>query len=173
MKHLMIDLETLGTSPGCVVHELAAVSFDPATDDTSEFYLIIDIESSERAGLTISATTLKWWNDQGGPRQDGADEFHAAMKFFKAFLDYSSPESVWSWGSDFDLPILRALFKAAGLHWPLKYWTTRDARTVWDIANPGVIHPRAKGHNALDDCRRQISQLKESLTKLKSPLIEA
>lgn len=172
MKHLMIDLETLGRTPGSVFHEVAAIAFDPVTMNARDFHLVIDIESAKAAGLHTDQETVKFWEDRGGPRQDQAEPLDKSLTLLKAFFDYVEPVRIWSWGSDFDLPILKAGFKACGLPFPFPYWTTRDARTVWDVAFPGVIHERDEDHNALEDCRVQIYQLQKALVHLRSGFLD-
>lgn len=63
-KHVMIDIETLGVSPGCIVHSLGIVVFDldPFSDSfasTQETIFPIDVQ--ERKGLLIDDNTFKWW----------------------------------------------------------------------------------------------------------------
>jgi len=52
--HVMLDIETLGVSPGCVILSLSAVEFDINTGELGEsFNMGIDIKSCVDAGLTI------------------------------------------------------------------------------------------------------------------------
>ena len=157
---VMLDLETLGRSAGCVVHEVALVRFNSKTREAGEkLHLYISIEDSLAHGLTIDEETLAWWNRQGGPRQDRPHTLHHSASLIADFLTAAPVKRLWAWGTCFDLPLIRAAFEAASVRWPLHYAVSRDARTVWDLAFPGVIHDRAAGHDALADCYQQIRQL--------------
>lgn len=173
MNDIMLDLETLGRSPGCVFHEIAAIPFDITNgQEGGSFFRTIDIRSAKRAGLTVDEETLKWWHQKGGPMQADAVGMFAGLPDFLDFLKEQAPLRVWTWGIDFDLPILKAGLQSIGLAWPLRYWKSRDARTVYDCAYPGSRHFQKMEHSAIEDCRNQIGQLRASLIKLKSPLIK-
>ena len=63
---IMIDIETLGTTPGCVVTSIGACTFSP-TDGTAglqTFYDRIDISDAVGAGLVIEPDTVIWWMGQ-------------------------------------------------------------------------------------------------------------
>ena len=77
MRHLMLDLETLGTTPGCVVLSIGAVEFD-LDGIKSEFRAHIDVDSSTALGLKVDARTVMWWLDQSKEAQNAllqADPF--------------------------------------------------------------------------------------------------
>ena len=58
-QHYMIDLETLGVSPGSVISSIAAVQFDINTGEIGrQFYKNIDLQQSLDNGFTINAETL-------------------------------------------------------------------------------------------------------------------
>ena len=62
---VMIDLETLDTSPNSVIATIGAVKFDRYNisdniDDYQTFYRKINLKSCEEIGLTTSEETLKW-----------------------------------------------------------------------------------------------------------------
>ena len=65
MRHVMLDLETLGKLPGCAILSIGAVYFELETGRLGdEFYLNVDPASCTRAGLTIDGETLGWWMQQ-------------------------------------------------------------------------------------------------------------
>lgn len=172
MKDVMTDLETLGRRAGCVVHELAAVRFDAKKREVGEsLHLFVSIEDATAHGLTIEEETLAWWDRQGGPRQDRPHTLHHAATLFADFLEAAEVERLWAWGTCFDLPVIRATFEAASVAWPVPYYAARDARTIWDLAFPGVIHDREGGHDALADCYCQIRQLFQAFDSLAGPRI--
>lgn len=168
MNDLMIDIETLGRAPGCVVHEVAALAFDLNTGEIgARFFRKIDITDSEFHGLATDPETVAWWNCHGGINQTGARPLAEVSREFRQFFRDTNPARVWSWGADFDFPILQAAMAICGHPYPLPYYLTRDARTVWDCAFPGVIHDRTGGHDAQQDCLCQISQICQALETLK------
>ena len=74
MNNVMLDLETLGTSPGCIILSIGAVFFDK-NGLGQEFYQTIDVQSSIDAGLTMSGGTFKWWMGQQGAVRRCAQQF--------------------------------------------------------------------------------------------------
>ena len=60
MMNVMIDLETLSPYAGGIILSIGAVKFDPrdARANISTFHVGIDIQSSQDADMTISASTL-------------------------------------------------------------------------------------------------------------------
>ena len=62
-ERVMVDIETLGREPGCVVVSIGAVEFGYGIKD--ELDLDVAPTSCQRAGLDIDAETLAWWLTQG------------------------------------------------------------------------------------------------------------
>src|SRR5688572_29962905 len=62
---VMLDLETLGTRPGCAILSIGAVAFDRHTGALGpEFYMVVNRKSCEAKGLTQDQSTLDWWSRQ-------------------------------------------------------------------------------------------------------------
>jgi DNA polymerase III epsilon subunit-like protein len=60
---IMIDLETLATSPNAAVLTIGAVKFDPFGDEVNEpncekFYVRVDLDSCDRIGLVTNDDTI-------------------------------------------------------------------------------------------------------------------
>lgn len=65
MKDIMVDIETLGTKPGCVILSIGAVQFNPFSDELGqEFYNNINADDAERKGFFKDARTVDWWSKQ-------------------------------------------------------------------------------------------------------------
>ena len=64
--HAMIDIETLGTSPDCVVLSVGAVKFDPFTNIEPHNRLLWRPSTEEqfKANRTVLDSTLEWWATQ-------------------------------------------------------------------------------------------------------------
>ena len=75
---IMIDLETLGTTPGSVILSVAAVPFVRGPGSTrsrrraNAFYAKISLKDSLRRGFSVDADTLVWWMGQNRAAQDKA-----------------------------------------------------------------------------------------------------
>ena len=65
LTDLMIDLETLATSPDAAILTIGAVKFDPFGDDIKDpkcekFYVRVDLDSCDRIGLVTTDDTIAW-----------------------------------------------------------------------------------------------------------------
>jgi DNA polymerase III epsilon subunit-like protein len=163
---IMIDIETLGTKPGCVVLSIGACAFsDKGIGD--QFYTCIAAESCTNWGLTIEPRTVLWWMDQS---QDARDfitkgthvELDQALDGLRAAFKWKG-KNVWCNGASFDFPILTAAHDAIGKPVPWEYWATNDYRTIKNIVGRDVydackVEPTVK-HNALADAVAQAETL--------------
>ena len=62
---LMIDLETLGTTPETPVISIGAVFFNPETKKLGPtFYLPLAVDEQISRGRKPTGATLKWWMQQ-------------------------------------------------------------------------------------------------------------
>jgi hypothetical protein len=166
-KHVMIDLETLGTKSGCVIVSIGAVEFDFVTGATHKtFYERIDIQSCLDAGLFIQGETLIWWLQQSDnvrleifrdtkPLQD-------VLKLFESFLKQVDNDTrninVWGNGSSFDLGILSTSYSICKNATPWMFWNERDVRTLVFLYPDIKKNTMLTGtlHNPIDDCLHQI-----------------
>jgi len=165
----MIDLETMGKRPNAPIIAIGAVLFD-RIGTTSEFYRVIDLQSSVDAGAVIDASTVLWWMSQsdaarGEFSSEGAPLPDALMAF-AAFID-SRPglgaaknlDGVWGNGAAFDNVIISEAYLNCGLEVPWPFWLDRCYRTVKNMY-PAVAMDRAgELHNAVDDARSQAQHL--------------
>lgn len=177
MIHVMFDLETWGTEPGCDIRSIGAVVFYPdeeevSTDPAMQFYRVT--EGGAFYGLKRDDQTVLWWADQSISAQAA---FNNPVPLDNALIDFGiwlnqitgvTSETggkpmlnlrMWSHGAAFDGPILAAAYKACGMLAPWHYRAYRDTRTCFDIAGiddhtaflerfPG---PLGIHHHALDD----------------------
>lgn len=158
--HIMLDLETLGTNPGCVVVSIGAVPFDPVKGYVGDgFYRPIALKSAQEAGLTIMADTVGWWLQQSSEARGALFANPAPLAFaldeFSLWWRENQGVEVWGHGASFDPPILEAAYAAVGRRVPWRFPDVRDTRTLFDLA--GVKPDRAVGvhHNARDDAHAQ------------------
>ena len=167
MKDIMVDLETLGTVPGCGVLSIGAVAFDPYSDSEElgdKFYLVVDRRSCAKAGLKEDPDTLAWWHRQSPAAQqvlsDAQDpkvakQLTVALGDFNKFLP--SGARVWGNGADFDNPILACAYAAVGLKQGWAPYNGRCYRTLKGLPGARNVPFERVGtyHNALDDAVSQ------------------
>ena len=162
MKHVMIDLETLGTVADAVILSIGAVRFDldsTAIDDAG-FYASISIDSNLAAKRRIQEDTLLWWLKQEASAQEVFHEPKQTLEVALAqFGDWLGDDSshVWSNGADFDLPMLAHAFTTHGMEVPWKFWNSNCFRTYKKLPGAKLIRSGVTGvkHNALSDAYQQ------------------
>ncbi len=139
MLDAMLDLETLGTEPGCIVLTIGVVFFShQGVHDT--FEVTIDPQDSERHGLIPQASTVMWWLDQSKEAQNALTankgvSLKAALHALEECTDWKLVGRVWCNGASFDFPILKAIHKAAGVSLPWPYYAEMDFRTFKNLFN--------------------------------------
>lgn len=160
-SNVMLDLETLGTNPGCVILSIGAVLFGNGSLH-EEFYIRISLKSAQEYGLTIDADTLQWWTRQ--PHEvfteamAGGNSLDAALFEFRKWIEnlHLPPNwTIWSNGSSFDAPVLEAAFRKLRMQPPWTHVRERCFRTLraLDPSEPKV-EPAIK-HHALEDAKAQ------------------
>ena len=72
--HAMIDIETLGTEPDCVVLSVGAVKFDPytSTEPHAKTLWRPEIDAQTEVDRSVLDSTLEWWAKQPQHIQDEA-----------------------------------------------------------------------------------------------------
>lgn len=165
MKHIMLDLETLGTRPDAAIISIGAVVFDPHSGELGNaFYQQVDMSSSLTTG-TVDGDTLKWWLSRGvaarraitGP----GDTLAAVLQAFTGFVSQVPNAHVWGNGAAFDNVVLRSAYQSLNIEAPWAYNRDRCYRTMKGLY-PGVSHIfDGVPHNALDDARNQAKHLCE------------
>lgn len=155
MRRIMVDIETLGLEPGCVILSIGAVEFD-VNGYREPFYHNIDIESCQNAGLTIDAGTLQWWLEQDQEVQGvltGGVELERALDEFTEY--YQGAAEIWANSPSFDCEILDAAYKAVDEDAPWDYYDERCFRTLRSLPLITEKPQRGNEHDALDDARYQ------------------
>ena len=156
----MLDLETLGTQPGCVILTLGAVKFNPY--DTQEpgpgLYIRPDVDEQIARGREVQEDTLAWWAQQNEEVREEAlgtegrvpvEEMYRQLNRFLVGVD-----NIWAQGPVFDIAILENLYMQYGWPTPWQFWQISDSRTLFKVHGD----PRKKTellHNALADCVSQ------------------
>lgn len=170
-KHIMIDIETMGTSCISAIASIGAVSFDMKGEIVSRYHMGVDLQSCVNAGLEIDASTVRWWLKQCKENQDRLLALktktlkEALLGLFDSFAPLNNFKTcVWSHGSNFDTVILENACKLVGVPVWWKYSNVRDTRTLFDVANYRYISKG--GHDALDDAMNQANAVVDAYKQL-------
>lgn len=168
MRDLMIDIETGGKKPGCIVLSIGAVYFDRKGNTGDQFYASMGFNAMPY-GHTCP-DTMKWWSEQSEQaRTDAFGGTEDPRDVAQRFAKFIKPDCLpWGNGSVFDITILEAWFDAVGTQCPWKFWNIRDVRTAVDLLgiNPKSFKREGTFHNALDDCLHQIKYLTSGTKQL-------
>ncbi len=161
----MIDIEGLGTGPDTTILTIAAQGFDPLKNGyyDSDFYCRVDLESQE--DRSIQEATVEWWATQ--PEEARAEAFGEDNRIpLVDALDGLTKiawnaKRIWANGPTYDMNILENAYKSRGKTIPWQFYNVRDARTIYGLW-PSLPKPKAS-HHALEDCKRQIDLLQQTL----------
>jgi hypothetical protein len=181
MNHIMLDLETLDSSPTSVIVSIGAVSMDlekfkPTGD---EYYRVIDPVSCQSLGLTLGAETVRWWLQQTVEaraifRETTLEKVFSLPKALQEFTSWCTGSgfikeiAMWGNGATFDNVILRNAYKACELEAPWSFRHDFCYRTMWrNFSEDQKYKPAGIKHNALDDARNQAIALIDIMRRLK------
>ncbi len=171
LAHCMVDLETLGKTPGAALMSIGAVMFDPVTGQLGEtFYRNILPSSCEALGMHRDPETEAWWARQPREAWDALRVnqlwvAHALSEFSRFWVN-SPATYFWSHGANFDEVLLRVAFDATKLTTPWHYTNVRCCRTILGVAHLRPDRAQGVHHHALDDARAQALAVIEAYRKL-------
>lgn len=178
MKHVMLDIETMGNSTEAAVMSVGACYFDPATGEIGEkFHEKCSLKSSVECGLVMDSSTVLWWMSQSDEARSkfysNESEQHINEMLLKlaSFIDEGS--QVWGNGATFDNAIIKSAYKKAlGFEAPWKFWNDRDVRTIVELGYQIGFNPKRDmpfegvRHDALDDAIHQAKYVSAIWKKL-------
>ena len=165
----MIDLEGLATGPDTTILTIAAQAFDPFGDGwyDQQYYARVTLESQENR--RIEQGTLDWWATQPAAARDEAFHEEERVPLDQALDGLAKliwhSKRIWAQGPTYDMNILEHAYKSYNKPIPWQYYAVRDSRTVFGLWTELPKPPTS--HHALEDCRRQIGMLQETLKYLK------
>lgn len=157
---LMLDIETLGTRPKCVVLTIGVVKFDPRQTGTKQtLYLKPNIDEQSNLGREIQEDTVAWWEQQADDVKEEAlsnDNRISVTETLKELNKFFvGVNNMWAQGPAFDFVIMEDLYRDFKMPTPWNFWQIRDSRTLFGVHGD----PRQKGkaglHNALEDAVSQ------------------
>jgi hypothetical protein len=166
---IMLDLETLATSPDSVILTFGAVKFNPF-DSSAELdtglYFRINVDEQINLGRNVDQGTVDWWGQQseevreealGESDRIGLEDFTKELNRFVVGAD-----RIWAQGPVFDIVILENLYRQLGKPAPWPYYLIRDSRTLLKALGDS----RTQGpmlHNALADCVSQAQAIQAAV----------
>lgn len=167
-RRIMIDLETLGSTPGCSIVAIGAAASDRDGYVVDRFYMVVNRQSCRNYGLFEEQATLDWWSQQSeaarcvleyadSPAQSWA--LDQALEALNRFVAGHPGSEVYGNGSDFDNAILAAAARAVGVQLAWPFWQNRCYRTLKARAPHVPLDRKGTHHNALDDAITQAQHL--------------
>lgn len=169
---IMLDLETLGTKPGCKILSISAVTFCAA----KRHYFDVFVKMDSQPLLLTDPKTYNWWqgldpelveftlfNPHAVPL---AQALYMFTEWYKA-LGAKGPE-IWGNGATFDAPVLRAAYEYLGIEVPWNFRDERCYRTLKAEFGSMVELPAFTGklHRGLHDATYQANCAELILNKI-------
>lgn len=169
MRDLMLDLETMSTSPKAAVVAIGAVMFDLERGELGQtFYTSVDLTSCMRVGCHVDGETIAWWLNQNEQARKAittdTTPLSSALIRFAGFVEtHGGGEEkvrIWGNGSDFDNVILASAYARVHLNRPWRHYHNRCYRTMRGLY-PKLEVPRDENekHHALADAIYQAQYL--------------
>lgn len=150
-KHIVIDIETLGTGSRAAILEVGATVFDPLADDLPEspaveniFYRQVDLQHELNLGFEVDASTIMWWIGQSEENRNRILEIHSkksglqthtVLDNLTSFILAHRVKFIWAHGATFDPVILAEHFKRLKRDPPFNFRDVRDTRTLYAVAS--------------------------------------
>ena len=136
--HVMLDIETLATTPDAVVMSVGVVKFDPHSGTPYNKTLWRpDIDEQTERDRHISDSTLEWWAKQPDHIQEDAFSDQGRIpvtEFMKELNRYCvGMDKIWCQGPQFDMLILENLYIQWGHHFGWQFWQVMDCRTLFQL----------------------------------------
>ena len=178
-NHIMIDIESLDTSPYCVILTIGAVRFDPRGDGIVEkLELRPTIEDqTEIYNRVINDDTIRWWGTQNPAALEEAmgDYGRESLKdcMEKLYKFCWNRQAVWSHGAPFDVVVMETAMRQTlterpnPIPWP--FYTVRDTRTLFEIAGVSLKDKKyatKTTHKAVEDAEHQALVVQDAYKKL-------
>jgi len=167
---VMLDIETLGTEPGCMIRSIGAARIkDWRITETKEW--TVDLDDCAKLGLRIEPGTVRWWMRQNQEAREkmalpGGSSLRGVLLAVTAWVgDF---DTIWSQGASFDFPILKHCYSVVGVALPWKFWQERCFRTLKQLVppSPTITRGDSDSHKAERDAFFQSLQLLNIMQKL-------
>lgn len=171
--HVMLDLETFGTKPGCPILSIGASLFKllPASEviNRTAVHFSVAIQEDQERMDGPDPATIVWWKEQSEEARievfNSPNAIHIAdaLPLFSGWLNSLKGNVddriiIWGNGATFDEPILKEAYRRYNME---PVWTFRDSlcfRTLKELGKiAGISEPEFTGvkHTALADAAHQ------------------
>lgn len=158
---IMVDLETLGESPGSVIVAIGAVKFGNGKL-LETFYERVDAQSCVDAGLRLEVGAVMFWLKQSDEARLEitlpGHSLRQVLEWFSAWVGNSDPE-IWGNGASFDNTLLAAAYDALRMPRPWRFSRDRCYRTLKAHYPAAPLARTGTHHNALEDAKSQAQHL--------------
>lgn len=171
--HFMVDIETLGTTPGSAITSIGLVQFDPRTRlFGTSFYREIKPEGDMDPGA------IAFWLKQGDEArtqmirsiEEGVSLKRALHEMHDRIIKYAGEIGnvrLWGNGATFDNVLLDAAYARTGHQVPWRYSGHRCFRTLVSLVGEKLpVEREGVHHNALDDAMYQVKVLFAAMDRL-------
>ena len=165
---IMLDLESLGTRPDCVILTLGAVKFNPYdihAEPGPGLYMRINVDEQTALGRNIQEDTLNWWMSQAEDVREEAFGIEDRVSLKTMYRELNrflvGANNIWAQGPLFDFAILENIYRQMGWPTPWQYWQIRDSRTLFGVHGDPREKNKAGLHNALEDCVSQATGVQQ------------
>lgn len=181
-KHIMLDIETMGTGSNAVVVSISAIIFDMATGELGDTFEIgLDMKEQTLKGGEIDQDTVNWWakqSDEAKAELDRLDKkiVEVALERFNQWIsdNFPAPSKIklWGNGATFDNVIVRNLFKRHDIKFVIPYYADKDVRTLTYLTKTNARKFEFEGikHRGIDDCKHQIKYCVDGYQKIQKAL---
>ena len=185
MKDVMIDIETLGLSPGSVIFQIGAVPFGPGGVGAG-LNAVVSIQASLAAGFTTDPSTVDYWVSKSDDDARILRTAYSTVALYPTealtglglWMDQVASEAgrkradlrVWGNGAAFDNALIAEACRRVGVRPLWSHRADRCYRTLKAL-RPITAAPAFEGrpHDALDDARHQARHAVAILTELGWP----
>ena len=169
---VMLDIETLATSPDAVVLTFGAVKFNPfgnTVDGDKSMYVRLEVDEQIRLGRKVDENTVLWWGKQAADVKEEALGDHNRISLYDFTRQLNkflvSTDRIWAQGPVFDIVILENLYRQLEIPAPWLYYNIRDSRTLLKALGDDRVIGKAGLHNALEDCISQAQAVQAALRR--------
>lgn len=178
--HVMIDLETMGTTPDAAIISVGAVIFYPDTNELGATFHE-KVRVSDWDDRRICASTVKWWMEQSDAARRAL--FEGESKFLvevlgllvtwinAQVLSRGDNLFVWGNGATFDISLLENAYTQHYQRAPWEFRDVRDYRTLRHLAamaNFECDSTITVAHDALADATAQAKYAMKAMAYLKN-----
>ena len=172
VKHIIIDIETLGRRNDAAITQIGIVIADETFSVLDKYLMQISPEAWNTCNRTFTGETLLWWMEQKNSPISNIGAINTYSSYYTAmsalngvFKRYNTDDTiVWTKGT-MDLFCIKDLCECLYMSTPWKFWQPRDIRTAKEIIKEWKTIENENAHNALDDALTELSELKLNLVK--------